>query len=65
MLISAASLVLIVSWFRLFQGDVWWWSLLVARNLLLVVVTVGLITARTSSQAASGRSLVNDLSGET
>jgi hypothetical protein len=65
MVISAASLVLIVFWFRLFQGDVWWWSLLVARNLLLVAVTVGLITARTSSRVPSGRSLVDDLSGET
>jgi hypothetical protein len=56
LLISAASLVLIISWFRLFDGEVWWWSLLVARNLLLVVVTVGLIMAKTSSWAGSGRS---------
>ncbi|HEX5671873.1 MAG TPA: hypothetical protein VFY46_04030, partial [Acidimicrobiia bacterium] len=65
LLMSGASLVLIVYWFRLFEGEAWWWSLLVARNLLLVVVTAGLITARTSSGAPSGRSLVNDLSGET
>lgn len=62
LLISAASLVLIVSWFRLFDGEVWWWSLLVARNLLLVVVTVGLIVAKASSQAGSGRSSKDDLS---
>jgi hypothetical protein len=55
LLISATSLLLIISWFRLFDGEVWWWSLLVARNLLLVVVTAGLILAKTSSQAGSGR----------
>ena len=62
LLISVASLVLIVFWFRLFDGVVWWWSLLVARNLLLVVVTVGLILTRTSSRAGFGRSSKDALS---
>ena len=62
LLISVASLVLIIFWFRLFDGVGWWWSLLVARNLLLVVVTVGLIMARTSSRGEFGRSSKDDLS---
>jgi hypothetical protein len=65
LLISASSLVLIVTWFRLFEGLVWWWSLLAVRNLLLVGLVVGLIMARPSSRAASGRSLVDNPSGGT
>ena len=62
LLISVVSLVLIITWFRLFDGVVWWWSLLVARNLLLVGLTVGLIVARPSSRAPSGRSSIDNLS---
>jgi hypothetical protein len=64
MLTSAASLVLIVFWFRLFHGDVWWWSLLVARNLLLVGLIVGLMNARPSSRASAGRSLLENPPGD-
>lgn len=62
LLISLASLVLIISWFRLFDAEVWWWGTLLARNLALVGLVGGLIVVKSSSQGPLGRSSSNDLS---
>jgi hypothetical protein len=62
LLISLASLVLITTWFRLFDAEVWWWGMLLARNLLLVGLVGGLIVVKSSSRGPLGRSSSDDLS---
>jgi hypothetical protein len=54
--VSVLSLVVILGWFRLFEGTTWWWTALLARNVLVVVLGVTLVrtlnAADTSSVAA-------------
>jgi len=42
LIVNLTSLILITTWFDLFDGSVQWWSLLVARNLLFLLVALRL-----------------------
>lgn len=54
--INAASLVLITTWFDLFDGARWWWAALFVRNLLLVYVVASLAGMSASRAGLVGRS---------
>jgi hypothetical protein len=47
--VSVLSLIVIVGWFRLFDGTIWWWAVLLARNALVIVVGGSLIRAMSLS----------------
>jgi hypothetical protein len=55
LLVNLLSLVLIITWFDLFEGRLWWWSVLAGRNLLLIVLVALLARAAASRPAPAGR----------
>jgi hypothetical protein len=64
--VSTMSLVLILSWFELFEGSVWWWGLLLARNVLITFL--GFELARAANrfdevESIHAEVMSNELSG--
>jgi hypothetical protein len=51
--VSLLSLVVILGWFRLFEGVIWWWTVLLLRNALVVLLGLEMATIAVYEQPSS------------